>query len=87
MLLSILRLLIDVTFSTPTPDYTQIPEPMRACEQKGELQRRLRAAFEEWYAVKDVPGKNREAKAAEKKVHHIQRALGDHVSKHGYNRD
>jgi hypothetical protein len=60
---------------------------MRACEQKGELQRRLRAAFEEWYAVKDVPGKNREAKAAEKKVLHIQRALGDHVSKHGCNRD
>jgi hypothetical protein len=44
-------------------------------------------AFEEWYAVKDVPGKNREAKTAEKKVHHIQRALDEHVSKHGCNRD
>jgi len=53
---------------------------MTACEQKDELQQRLKAAFEEWYAVRDVPGKNREAKAAEKKVHHIQRSLGDHVA-------
>jgi hypothetical protein len=58
---------------------------MTACEQKDELQQRLKAAFEEWYAVRDVPGKNREAKAAEKKVHHIQRSLGDHVAKHGCN--
>lgn len=49
---------------------------MSACEQKDELQQRLKVAFEEWYAVKDVQGKNREAKAAEKKVHHIQRSLG-----------
>jgi hypothetical protein len=60
---------------------------MSACDQKDELRKRLRAAFEERYGVKDVPGKNREAKAAEKKVHHIQRALGDHVSKHGCNRE
>lgn len=60
---------------------------MSACEQKDELQQRLKVAFEEWYAVKDVQGKNREAKAAEKKVHHIQRSLGDHVVKHGCNRD
>jgi hypothetical protein len=60
---------------------------MRTCEQTDELQRRLRTAFEEWYGVKDVPGKNREAKAAEKKVHHIQRSLGDQVAKHGCNRD
>jgi hypothetical protein len=60
---------------------------MSACEQKKELQRQLKAAFEDWYGVKDVPGKNRQAKAAEKKVHHIQRALGDHVSKHGCNRE
>ena len=69
------------------PHYTHIPEPMKACEQRDELQRRLRAAREEWYGIKDVPGKNREAKAAEKKVHHIQRALGEHVAKHGCNRD
>jgi len=30
---------------------------MTACGQKDELQQRLKAAFEEWYAVKDVPGK------------------------------
>lgn len=60
---------------------------MSACDQKNELQKRLRAAFEEWYGVKDVPGKEREAKAAEKKVHHTQRDLGDHVSKHGCNRE
>jgi hypothetical protein len=30
---------------------------MTACEQKNELQERLKAAFEEWHAVKDVPGK------------------------------
>jgi hypothetical protein len=60
---------------------------MRACEQKDELQRRLRAAFEEWYAIKDVPGKDREAKAAQKKVDHIQRSLGDHVVKHGCNKN
>src|SRR5215472_3133142 len=33
---------------------THIPVPMRTCEQRDELQRRLRAAFEEWYGVKDV---------------------------------
>ena len=69
------------------PHYTHIPKLMRACEQKEELQQRLKAAFEEWYAVKDVPGKNREAKTAQKKVHHIQRSLGDHVAKHGCNRE
>jgi hypothetical protein len=53
------------------PGYTHIPAPMRACEQRDELQSRLKAAFDEWYAVKDVPGKNREAKA--EKVHHVQR--------------
>ena len=57
------------------------------CEQRDELKRRLKAAFEEWYAVKDIPGKSRESKAAEKKVHHVQRALGDHVVKHRCNRD
>jgi len=60
---------------------------MMACEQKDELQQRLRKAFEEWYGIKDVAGKNREPKAPEKKVHHIQRSLGDHVAKHGCNRD
>ena len=67
-----------------TDDCQEIAIP---CDQKDELQRRLRAAREEWYEVKDVPGKSREAKAAEKKVHHIQRSLGDHVAKHGCNRD
>jgi len=37
--------------------------------------------------VKDVPGRDREAKAAEKKVQQVQRSLGDHVAKHGCNRD
>jgi hypothetical protein len=60
---------------------------MRACEQRNELQKRLRAAFEEWYGVKDVRGKHREAKAAQMKVHRIQRSLGDHVAKHGCNKD
>jgi hypothetical protein len=60
---------------------------MRVCKQGDELHRRFRAAFKEWYGVKDVPGKNREAKAAEKEVHHVQRSLGDHVAKHGCNRD
>lgn len=60
---------------------------MNACDQRDELRRRLTAAFEEWYAVKDVPGKSREAKAAEKKVHHFQRSLGDHVAKYSCNRD
>jgi hypothetical protein len=64
-----------------------IPELMKACEQRDDLQRRLRSAREEWYGVKDVPSKNREAKAAETKVHHIQRSLLDHVAKHGCNRD
>jgi hypothetical protein len=60
---------------------------MKSCDERDELRRRLATAFEEWYAVKDVPGKNREAEAAEKKVHHIQRSLGDHVAKHACNRD
>ncbi len=60
---------------------------MKTCEQRDELQAKLRAAFEQWYSFKDVPGKNREAKDAEKKVHHIQRSLGDHVAKHGCNKD
>ena len=60
---------------------------MKTCEQRDELQARLSTAREEWYSLKDVPGKDREAKDAEKKVHHIQRSLGDHVTKHGCNRD
>ncbi len=32
-------------------------------ESEGRTAKRLRAASEEWYAVKDVPGKNHEAKA------------------------
>ena len=57
------------------------------CEQRDELQAKLKAAFEQWYSFKDVPGKHHEAKDAEKKVYHIQRSLGDHVAKHGCNRD
>jgi hypothetical protein len=60
---------------------------MKTCEQRDKLQAKLKAAFEQWYSFKDVPGKNREAKDAEKKVHHIQRSLGDHVAKHGCNQD
>jgi hypothetical protein len=37
------------------------------CEPRDELQARLKAAFEQWYSFKDVPGKNRETKDAEKK--------------------
>jgi hypothetical protein len=44
---------------------------MKTCEQRDELRARERAAREEWYSVKDVPGKSGEAKEAEKKVHHI----------------
>jgi hypothetical protein len=60
---------------------------MKICEQRDDLQRRLRAAFEDWYVVQDVPGKKREAKTAEKKVHCIQRSLRDHVVKHGCNKN
>jgi hypothetical protein len=60
---------------------------MITCEQREELKAQLKVAFERWYGLKDIPGKTREAKGAEKKVHHIQRALGDHVAKHGCNRD
>ena len=63
------------------------PEPMKACEHKDELQQRLKVAFEGWYAVRGVPGKDRETKAAQKKVHHIQRSLLDHVAKHACNRE
>jgi len=58
---------------------------MKTCETRDDLQRRWRAAFEDWYEVKDASGKNRKARAAEKKVHHIQRSLGDRVVKHGCN--
>ena len=61
-------------------------ELMKPCDQKAELQARLKIAFEEWYSVKDIPDKSREAKEAQKKVHHIQRSLVDHVSKHGCNK-
>ena len=60
---------------------------MIACEQREQLQVRLRAAFERWYELEDVPGKERESQTAEKKVHHIQRDLGDHYAKHGCNKD
>ncbi len=60
---------------------------MTACEQREELQAQLRAAFVRWYELKDIRGKQREARHAERKVHHIQRALGDHYAKHGCNRD
>ena len=60
---------------------------MKTCEERDKLQARLRTAFEDWYTFKDVPGKDPEAEAAQKKVRHIQRSLGDHVAKHGCNRD
>lgn len=56
---------------------------MTTCEQRKDLQARLQAAFEQWYVLKDLPGKTHEAKEAQKKVHHIQRDLGYHVAKHG----
>jgi hypothetical protein len=60
---------------------------MAACEQRDQLQAQLRDAFARWYEVKDVPGKTRDAKTAEKKVHHIQRDLGEHCAKHGCTKD
>ena len=45
------------------------------CEQRDELRAKLKAAFEQLYSFKDVPGKHRETKDVEKKVHHIQRSL------------
>jgi hypothetical protein len=59
---------------------------MKHCDQKAELQARLKIAFEEWYSVKDIPGKGREAKETQKKVHRIQRSLVHHVLKHGCNK-
>ena len=60
---------------------------MIVCEERDELQARLKAAFEQWYEFKDIPAKERDARSAERKVHHIQRALGDHCAKHGCNKD
>ena len=60
---------------------------MQTCGERDKLQARLRTAFEDWYSFKDVPGKDCEANAAQKKVHHIQRSLGEHVAKHGCIRD
>ena len=56
---------------------------MAACEEREELKAQLQSALTRWYELKDITGKEREAKSAEKKVHHIQRDLGDHCSKHG----
>jgi hypothetical protein len=36
-------------------------------EQRDELQAQLKVALEEWYSVKDVPGKNREEKTPRRK--------------------
>ncbi len=58
-----------------------------ACEHRDDLQAQLKAAFEQWYEFKDIPGKEREAQRAERKVGHIQRALSDHYAKHGCNKD
>ena len=60
---------------------------MKTCKQRDELRAQLNAAFEQRYSFKDVPGKNHEAEDAEKKVHHVQRSLGDHVANHGCNKD
>ena len=56
---------------------------MIACEQREELEVRLKAAFVSWYELRDLPGKQRDAKSSERKVNNIQRALGDHCAKHG----
>jgi hypothetical protein len=58
-----------------------------ACEQRDELQAQLKVAFEQWYEFKDIPGKEREGQKAERKVSHIQRALVNHYTKHGCNKD
>ncbi len=55
------------------------------CEERKQVQANLRAAFERWYEVKDIPGKERVAREAQLKMHHVQRSLGDHVAKHGRN--
>jgi hypothetical protein len=60
---------------------------MIECDERKRLQQSLTAAFEKWYEFKEVAGKERQAREAERKVHHIQRALGEHYSKHGCNCD
>jgi len=49
----------------------QEPLNVKTCEEKDKLQARLKTALENWYSVKDVPDKDRETKAAQKKAHHI----------------
>jgi hypothetical protein len=45
---------------------------MGNCEERARIAVRLRAAFSTWYELRDVPGKQSEARKAEMKVHHIQ---------------
>jgi hypothetical protein len=52
-----------------------------------QLRKQLREAFASWNDVRDIPGKQNEERKAQKKVHNIQRALIDHVVKHGCNKD
>jgi hypothetical protein len=58
---------------------------MKDCVERQALKAQLDSAYREWYAVKDIPGAGNEeaARKAQSKVHHIQRALGDHCAKHG----
>jgi hypothetical protein len=62
---------------------------MLDCEERTRILKLTDAAFEQWYAVKDIPGsENRKlAKAAQKKVHNLQRALILHYGKHRCNED
>jgi hypothetical protein len=54
---------------------------MITCEQREELKAQLKVAFERWYGLKDIPGKTREAKGAEKKVHaRIRRPIALHTA-------
>jgi hypothetical protein len=62
---------------------------MLDCNQRKTLQAQLDEAFQDWYAVKDIPGSENQkaARRAEKKVHHLSRALTDQVVKHGCTRE
>lgn len=60
---------------------------MSQCDIADGLNKQPREAFASWYDVKDIPGKQNEARKAQRKVHNVQRALIDHVVKHGCNKD
>jgi len=59
---------------------------MTKCAERERLLAQKDAAWREFYDLQDSAAKSKASASAQKKVHHLMRALIDHYRKHGCNK-